>query len=129
MKKVILSIVYLAAALFFVAPKAVGNTSLAVTLPQELIALIGFGALVAVTYLLKALGDLLKIDLTGHATTIAAGLAAVIVQVLNWALGIVPAAYDNLLTAFLTFLVILLGGIGTAYLIFTPRKDVVTLLP
>lgn len=120
MKKVLWSLAYLVIAALIVLPKSIVHTSMAVTLPPELIALIGFGCLVAITYLLRALGAWIGIDVTGYAAQIAAGISALIVTLINYGLGLVPAAYDNLLTAVMTFLVILAGGLGTYSILFGP---------
>lgn len=97
--------------------------SAAVQLPAQLVALIGMVVMVGVTAGFKWLGDKLGgVDLSGRAAEVAAAISAVIVVAFNYALGLVPAAYDNLLNAFFAFLIIFLGGTGF-YSLFLRKKN------
>lgn len=97
-------------------------TSAAVTLPAELVALIGFAATLVFTALGKWLFDKIGIDLSDRLGEIASAVAAIVVVLINWAIGLVPAAYDNLLNAIFAFLVVWLGGVGT-FSMFFRKKD------
>ncbi len=102
--------------------------SRAVQLPPELVALIGMLVMVAVTAAAKWLGDKLGgIDLSGRAAEIASAFAAVLVLVINYLLGLVPAAYDNLLAGVFAFLIVFLGGTGIYSLFLRKRTALVAL--
>ena len=96
--------------------------SQAVQLPAELIALLGMVLLSVFTGLFKWLGDKIGQDLSGRAAEIATAASAVLVLVINWALGLVPAAYDTWINALFAFLIILLGGNGL-YSLFLRKKN------
>lgn len=87
-------------------------TSAAVQLPPELVAVIGMVVMVAVTGAFKWLGARIGQDLSDQAKVVAAGLSSVIVLAINYGLALVPAAYDNFLSAALSFLIVFLGGTG-----------------
>lgn len=95
--------------------------SRAVQLPPELVGIIGIIMMVAVTAGLKWLGDQIGADLSDRAAEIASAFSALVVLVLNYLIGLVPAAYDNLLSALFAFLVVFLGGIGF-YSLFLRKK-------
>ena len=96
--------------------------SQAVQLPVQLVALIGMVVMVAVTAGFKWLGDRIGQDLSGRAAEVASALSAVIVLVINWGLGLVPAAYDNFISALFSFLIVFLGGTGF-YSLFLRKKS------
>lgn len=96
-------------------------TSRAVQLPESLVVLIGMLVMVAITAAFKWLSDKFGYDLSDRAAEIASALAAVLVVAINYLLGLVPAAYDNLISAFLAFLVVFLGGAGF-FALFLRRK-------
>lgn len=95
--------------------------SRAVQLPVELVALLGMVVMVAITAGAKWLGDKIGVDLSDRAGEIASAVAAVLVLVINYFLGLVPAAYDNLISALFAFLIIFLGGAGF-FALFLRRK-------
>jgi len=95
--------------------------SRAVQLPEQLVVLIGFVVMVAITALFRWLGDKFGVDLSDRAAEIASAISAVIVVAINYWLGLVPAAYDNLLSAFFAFLIVFLGGAGF-YSLFLRKK-------
>jgi len=96
--------------------------SMAVQLPDELVALIGALVMVAITQLFKWVsGKIGDVDLSGDAAKVAAALSAVIVMAINYGLQLIPAAYDNWLSAIFSFLIVLLGGAGF-YSLFIRRK-------
>lgn len=96
--------------------------SMAVQLPEELIMLIEFAAMVAVTAGFKWLSSKLGgVNLEGQAAKIASAVASLVVIAVNYGLQLIPAAYDNWLNAVLSFLIVLLGGAGF-YSLFLRRK-------
>ncbi len=96
--------------------------SMAVQLPDELIVLIEFAAMVLVTAAFKWLSAKLGgVDLSGQAAVIASAVASLIVLAINYGLQLIPAAYDNWLSAILSFLIVLLGGAGF-YSLFLRKK-------
>ena len=86
--------------------------SLAVQLPEELVRVIGLLVMSGLTAAAKWLFDKLGVDLKDQFAEIAAAVSSAVVLLVNYALGLVPAAYDNLLSAVMAFLVVFLGGIG-----------------
>jgi hypothetical protein len=96
--------------------------SMAVQLPPELVAVIGMVVMVAITGALKWLGDKIGQDLSGQAAQVAAAVASAIVLGINYALALIPAAYDNFISALFAFLIIFLGGTGV-YSLFFRKKN------
>lgn len=96
--------------------------SMAVQLPPALIAVIGMVVMVAVTGALKWLGDKIGQDLSGHAAQIAAAVSSIFVLLINYALSLVPAAYDTLISALFSFLIVWLGGMGAYSLLKSFRQ-------
>jgi len=96
--------------------------SQAVQLPEQLVTLIGMLVLVGFTQLAKYVLDKFGIDIQDRAAEIAAALSAVVVMFINYFLGIIPAAYDNWISALFSFLIVLLGGIGM-FSLFLRKKD------
>lgn len=123
MKRSILFLLFALAALFLLSACSAAPTSLAVQLPAELVAVIGMVVLVAITGAFKWLGDKLGgIDLTDRAAEVASAVAAVIVLAFNYGLGLVPAAYDNFISALFSFLIVFLGGAGI-FSLFLRKKN------
>lgn len=98
-------------------------TSNAVQLPDALIALLGFAVMTLVTGALKWLGNRIGQDLSGQAAQLAAAVSSVLVLGINYALGLVPAAYDNFLSAAFSFLIVWFGGMGLYSLWKTTVKN------
>lgn len=123
MKRFVLFILVALTAMFLLAACQSTPTSIAVQLPPELVTLIGMVTLVAITAAFKWLGSKLGgVDLQDRAAEIASAVAAVLVLAINYALGLIPAAYDSLLSALFAFLIVFLGGAGI-YSIFLRRKS------
>ena len=87
-------------------------TSNAVQLPDELVVVIGLGVMTLVTQAFKWLGGKIGQDLSTHAKQVAAALSSIVVLGINYWLTLVPAAYDNFLSAAMSFLVVWFGGMG-----------------
>lgn len=97
--------------------------SLAVQLPDELVVLINFGAMVAVTAAFKWLSAKLGgVDLSGQAAVIASAVASLVVLAINYGLQLIPAAFDTWLSAIFSFLIVLLGGAGF-YSLFLRKRE------
>ena len=86
--------------------------SMAVQLPEALIVAIGLLVMSLLTAAAKWLFDKFGIDLQNQFAEIAAAVSSVVVLLINYGLQLVPAAYDNLLSAVMAFLVVFLGGVG-----------------
>ena len=97
--------------------------SAAVQLPAELIAVIGMVVMVAVTGALKWVGDKIGQDLSGQAAQVAAAVSSVLVLAINYGLALVPAAYDNFISALFSFLIVFLGGTGLYHLFFRNKAE------
>jgi hypothetical protein len=87
-------------------------TSAAVQLPDELVIVLGFAVMTVVTGAFKWLGAQVGQDLSTQAKQVAAAISSVIVLGINYWLTLVPAAYDNGLSALFAFLIVFLGGTG-----------------
>lgn len=99
-------------------------SSQAVQLPEELIVLIEFAAMVAVTAGFKWLSSKLGgVNLEGQAAKIASAVASLVVIAVNYGLQLIPAAYDNWSNAVLSFLIVLLGGAGFYSLFLRKQKQ------
>ena len=123
MKRFAMFILLAFAAMFLLSGCQAAPTSLAVQLPQELVVLIGMVTLVAITAAFKWLGSKLGgVDLQDRAAEIASAVSAVIVLAINYALGLIPAAYDSLISGVFAFLIVFLGGAGI-YSVFLRRKS------
>ena len=107
--RISLIVVFAFAALVACGP---ARTSSAVQLPDELIVVLGFAVMAITTGALKWLGARIGQDLSTQAKQVAAALASVIVLAINYAFTLVPAAYDNFLSAAFSFLIVWFGGMG-----------------
>lgn len=97
--------------------------SMAVQLPDELVTVIGFAAMVGVTALFKWLSKKLGgVDLSGQAAVIASAISSLVVMAINYGLQLIPAAYDNLISSLFAFLIVFLGGAGFYSLFLRNRK-------
>lgn len=121
MKKIWALLLVLVFALVLMACSPVAQSK-AVQLPGELITIIGFFVLVALTAFAKWVFDKFGIDIKDRAAEIAAAVSAVIVLFINYGLGLIPAAYDSWISAIFSFLIVLLGGVGTFSLLFRNKK-------
>lgn len=95
-----------------------------VSLPDPLKALLLIGVTFIVTELLKLLGNVLKLDLSGYAAQIASAVVASILVIANMLLAKIPLEYEPIVTAVLNLAVVLLGSWGT-YKVFrqlVPKK-------
>jgi hypothetical protein len=86
--------------------------SLAVQLPPALVAVVGIVVMVVITGAFKWIGSKIGQDLSDQAKIVAAALASIVVLAINYGLGLIPAAYDNFISALFSFLIVLLGGTG-----------------
>lgn len=107
---------------FVIAACSPATRSPAVQLPSELIAVIGMAVMVAITGAAKWLGDKIGQDLSGQAAQIAAAVSSIIVLLINYWLALVPEAYDTLISAFFSFLIVFLGGTGIYSLAFRKKN-------
>jgi hypothetical protein len=99
--------------LFAIAACSGVATSLATPLPPELVAILGMAVMTLVTGAFKWLSSKVgNVDLSDQAQIVAAALSSILVLVINYGLGLIPAAYDNLINGFFSFLIVLLGGTG-----------------
>jgi len=121
MKNVFVLTIIVVAALLYVANSPVA-LSQAVQLPDKLVTLIGMGVLVLFTAFAKWVFERWGIDISDRAAEIAASLAAVIVLLINYLLGLVPAAYDSWISAVFAFLIVLFGGVGI-FSLFLRKKN------
>lgn len=96
--------------------------SMAVQLSPELIAVIGMVVMVAITGAAKWLGDKINQDLSGPAAQIAAAVSSIIVLGINYGLALIPAAYDNFISALFSFLIVFFGGVGIYSTFFRKKK-------
>ena len=109
MKKILFLLVF---ALMFVFLLSAFAPFYAVTVPDELQAVIASFITLLVTGLLKVIGGWLKIDISDWAAIITAGIVSAIVAFLNALLSGVPAPFEELANLVLRMIVILLGSMG-----------------
>jgi hypothetical protein len=95
--------------------------SMAVQLPPELIAVLGMVVMVAVTAAARWVGDKIGTDISGQAAQVAAAVSSVLVLAINYGLALIPAAYDNFISALFSFLIVFLGGTGFYHLFFRSK--------
>lgn len=108
---VLIGMLFLAAC----APTAV--QSLVGPLPEEAQTLIFIMLTAAVTWVLLKLSEVFKIDLSGYANPIAVALAPIIVAVIERWLALIPPAFDNIVLTIIHLIVLLVGSIGTFFLL------------
>ena len=108
---VLIGMVFLAAC----APTAI--QSLVGPLPEEAQTLIFILLTAAVTWVLLKLSEVFKIDLSGYANAIAVALAPIIVAVIERWLALIPPAFDNIVLTIIHLIVLLVGSIGTFFLL------------
>jgi len=70
-----------------------------------------------VTYLLLQLSALTGIDLKGYAPAIATALGPVIITILESYLQLIPPAFDNFVLTIIHLIVLLVGSLGTFFLV------------
>jgi len=97
------------------APTAV--QSLVGPLPDEAQNLIFILLTAAVTWVLLKLSEVFKIDLSGYANAIAVALAPIIVTIIEDWLALIPPAFDNIVLTVIHLIVLLVGSIGTFFLL------------
>lgn len=90
-----------------------------VALPDEGIWLVRFAVSAAWIWGLSQLGLLLKLDLKGYADAIATATAPVVLLIVEAGLGMIPPVLDNLVLAAIHLLVLIVGGIGTLFVLNT----------
>ena len=83
-----------------------------VQLPPELVSILNGFVILFVTEGLKALGDLLGIDLSGKAAAVTAAIVGVIVFFADALLANIPADYEPVATAVLMLIVTILSAYG-----------------
>jgi len=108
---VLIGMVFLAAC----APTAI--QSLVGPLPEDAQTLIFILLTAAVTWVLLKLSEVFKIDLSGYANAIAVALAPIIVAVIERWLALIPPAFDNIVLTIIHLIVLLVGSIGTFFLL------------
>ena len=97
------------------APTAV--QSLVGPLPDEAQNLIFILVTAGVTWVLLKLSEVFKIDLSGYTNAIAVALAPIIVAVFERWLALIPPAFDNIVLTIIHLIVLLVGSIGTFFLL------------
>jgi len=108
---VLIGMLFLAAC----APTAI--QSLVGPLPEEAQTLIFILLTAAVTWVLLKLSEVFKIDLSGYANAIAVALAPIIVAIIEDWLALIPPAFDNIVLTVIHLIVLLVGSIGTFFLL------------
>lgn len=98
-----------------------------IELPDPLKALLLIAVTFVVTELLKMLGNVIKVDLSGYTAQIASAVVASILVIVNVLLSKIPVGYEPTVTAVLNLIVVLLGSWGTykVYRQFVPKKTAV----
>ena len=97
------------------APTAV--QSLVGPLPDEAQNLIFILLTAAVTWVLLKLSAVFKIDLSGYANAIAVAISPIIVAMIERWLAVIPPASDNIVLTIIHLIVLLVGSIGTFFLL------------
>lgn len=97
------------------APTAV--QSLVGPLPDEAQNLIFILVTAGVTWVLLKLSEVFKIDLSGYTNAIAVALAPIIVAVIERWLAVIPPVFDNIVLTIIHLIVLLVGSIGTFFLL------------
>ena len=97
------------------APTAV--QSLVGPLPDEAQNLIFILLTAAVTWVLLKLSAVFKIDLSGYANAIAVAISPIIVAMIERWLAVIPPAFDNIVLTIIHLIVLLVGSIGTFFLL------------
>ena len=85
-------------------------------LPDEGRNLIFMALTAGVTWVLLKLSEVFKIDLSGWANAVAAGLAPIIIAVIERYLQLIPPIFDNLVLSIIHLLVLLVGSLGVFFL-------------
>jgi len=110
----VLAVLAIATAGFFA---TVNSVATAVQVPNEINLFIDsliFGAVTAgFVFVFKAIG----LDLRGLATPVSAALSGYIIGELQNLINTIPATYDAYVTIVFRIIVVVIGGIGTLYLI------------
>jgi len=109
MKRILFLIV---AALVFILLMSAFAPFYAVTIPDELQAVIASFVTLLITGLLKVVGGWLKINIENWAAIITAGIVSAIVAFLNALLSGVPAPFEELANLVLRMVVILFSSMG-----------------
>jgi hypothetical protein len=97
------------------APTAI--QSLVGPLPDEAQNLIFILLTAGVAWVLMKLSEVFKIDLSGYTNAIAVALAPIIVAVIERWLEVIPPAFDNIVLTIIHLVVLLIGSIGTFFLL------------
>jgi len=73
---------------------------------------------------LKSLGALLKLDLSGAAAAVSAGVVALVLTFINALLGFIPPEYHEIARGLMAFLVVVLSsfGIHRQFVRFSPAR-------
>ncbi len=103
--------------LFLVACAPTFGQSLVGPLPEEAQTLIFILITAVVTWVLLKLSEVFKIDLKGYTNAIAVALAPIIVAVIERWLAVIPPAFDNIVLTIIHLIVLLVGSIGTFFLL------------
>jgi len=91
--------------------------SLVGPLPDEAQNLIFILLTAAVTWALLKLSVFFKVDLSGYANAVAVALAPIIVAMIERWLAVIPPAFDNIVLTIIHLIVLLVGSIGTFFLL------------
>jgi hypothetical protein len=96
-------------------------TQLVGPLPDEAQLMIFTLLTAAVTWVLLKLSEVFKVDLKGYANAIAAALAPILVTLFESWLKLIPSIYDNVVLTIIHLIVLLVGSLGTFWLVQRKR--------
>jgi len=86
-------------------------------LPDEGVHLVSVLVTAGLLWVLLKISAVLKFDLSGYAGAVAAVLAPILVALLEKYLQLIPATYDSLVLTVIHFVVLLVGSLGTFWIL------------
>lgn len=92
-----------------------------IQLPDELKALLAVLVTMAVTEILKMIGQSLNVDLSGYSAQVTASIVGSVLVLVNALLTNVPAELAPIMQSLLGLIVVVLGSFG-AYKVFLSKK-------
>lgn len=96
---------------------AQGVAAQLVALPDEGRLLVLSLLTTGVMWLLLKASEFFKVDLSGYANAIAVALAPIIITLIERALQMIPPVFDNVVLTIIHLIVLLIGSIGTFFLL------------
>lgn len=102
-----------------------GETASAVPIPDKIISWGSMLIFAAVTAGFKFVFEKLRLDFRGYATEIAGSLSAWIFLELQGLVNLIPEAYDTYVTIGFEIVIVVIGGLGTLFVIkkFRPNDS------